>query len=69
MQSCYNRYHESQQKDAALFNRLCPPEKDGSRKFAPVMLKRLAKLGINKTDPNELTPEGLMYYDIVFPSQ
>lgn len=68
MQSCYNRYHESQQKDAALFNRLCPPEKDGSRKFAPVMLKRLAKLGINKTDPNELTPEGLIYYDIVFPS-
>eukprot|EP01036_Dinobryon_divergens_P028669 gene28669-37652_t len=50
-------FHESQQKDAALFNRLCPPEKDGSRKFAPVMLKRLAKLGITKTDPNELTPE------------
>ena len=25
--------------------------------FAPVMFTRLAKLGINKTDPNELTPE------------
>jgi formate--tetrahydrofolate ligase len=48
-------YHESQQSDKSLFNRLCPPEKDGSRKFAKVMLKRLAKLGITKTDPNELT--------------
>ena len=31
--------------------------KDGSRKFSPVMLRRLRKLGISKTDPNELTPE------------
>lgn len=51
------RFHESQQTDKALFNRLCPAEKDGSRKFAPIMLKRLAKLGIDKTDPNELTDE------------
>ena len=50
-------YHESTQKDEGLFNRLCPKEKDGSRQFAPVMFTRLAKLGINKTDPNELTPE------------
>ena len=50
-------FHESQQSDKSLFNRLCPPEKDGSRKFSPIMLKRLAKLGINKTDPNELTEE------------
>ncbi|MGA2509729.1 MAG: formate--tetrahydrofolate ligase [Candidatus Acidiferrales bacterium] len=49
--------HESQQKDEALFERLCPPKKDGSRRFAPVMLRRLRKLGITKTDPNELTPE------------
>src|ERR1022692_3582120 len=47
--------HEAQQKDEALFERLCPPAKDGSRRFAPVMLRRLRKLGINKTDPNELT--------------
>ena len=40
-----------------LFERLCPPSKDGSRKFSPVMLRRLRKLGISKTDPNELTPE------------
>eukprot|EP00620_Florenciella_sp_RCC1587_P007452 CAMPEP_0182582844 /NCGR_PEP_ID=MMETSP1324-20130603/53666_1 /TAXON_ID=236786 /ORGANISM="Florenciella sp., Strain RCC1587" /LENGTH=698 /DNA_ID=CAMNT_0024799351 /DNA_START=76 /DNA_END=2172 /DNA_ORIENTATION=+ len=48
-------FHESQQSDAALFKRLCPPAKDGTRKFSPVMLKRLAKLGIAKTDPDELT--------------
>lgn len=50
-------YHEASQKDEALFRRLCPPAKDGSRTFAPVMLRRLKKLGIDKTDPNELTPE------------
>jgi formyltetrahydrofolate synthetase len=50
-------FHESQQSDEALFNRLCPPAKDGSRKFSPSMLRRLKKLGINKTDPNELTDE------------
>jgi methylenetetrahydrofolate dehydrogenase (NADP+)/methenyltetrahydrofolate cyclohydrolase/formyltetrahydrofolate synthetase len=50
-------FHESQQTDEALFNRLCPPAKDGSRSFSPSMLRRLKKLGINKTDPNELTDE------------
>jgi formyltetrahydrofolate synthetase len=49
--------HEAQQKDEALFERLCPPAKDGSRRFSPVMLRRLRKLGIAKTDPNALTPE------------
>merc|ERR1711871_1630958 len=44
-------FHESQQSNAALFKRLCPPAKDGTRKFSPVMLKRLAKLGIAKTNP------------------
>lgn len=50
-------FHESQQSDKSLFNRLCPPDKDGSRKFAPIMMKRLKKLGIDKTDPNELSEE------------
>ena len=49
--------HETQQSDKSLFSRLCPPEKDGSRKFAPIMFKRLAKLGITETDPNKLTEE------------
>lgn len=49
--------HESNQTDEQLFNNLCPLAKDGSRKFSKVMLKRLKKLGINKTDPESLTPE------------
>jgi len=50
-------FHETRQTDEALFNRLCPPAKDGSRRFSPIMLKRLKKLGIDKTDPNDLTAE------------
>ncbi len=50
-------FHESSATDEQMFERLCPPGKDGSRKFSPVMLRRLRKLGISKTDPNELTPE------------
>ncbi len=50
-------FHEHNQSDEKLFNALCPPDKDGSRSFAPSMLKRLEKLGIDKTDPNELTDE------------
>jgi formyltetrahydrofolate synthetase len=50
-------FHESSADDTQMFERLCPPAKDGSRKFSPVMLRRLRKLGISKTDPNELTPE------------
>ena len=50
-------FHESTQKDGPLFDRICPKDKDGKRKFAPVMFKRLKKLGIDKTDPEELTPE------------
>ncbi len=49
--------HESQQDDEKLFNALCPADKKGNRKFSPSMLRRLKNLGIDKTDPNELTPE------------
>ncbi|KAH3899227.1 probable C-1-tetrahydrofolate synthase, cytoplasmic [Saccharomycodes ludwigii] len=49
-------FHESTQKDGPLYRRLVPAKK-GIRKFTPTMLKRLEKLGINKTDPNALTPE------------
>lgn len=48
-------HHESYQDDMRLFNALCPPSKDGGRKISPVQLKRLKKLGIDKTDPNDLT--------------
>jgi formyltetrahydrofolate synthetase len=50
--------HEAQTPDdTKLFDALCPPDKKGERRFAPTMLRRLKKLGINKTDPNALTPE------------
>ncbi|KAL5490517.1 ADE3_2 [Sanghuangporus weigelae] len=49
-------FHEATQSDKALYNRLVPNVK-GRRVFAPLMLKRLQKLGIDKTDPNSLTPE------------
>lgn len=49
--------HEAGQDDEKLFNALCPPDKQGKRRFSPSMLRRLKKLGINKTDPGELTPE------------
>jgi len=45
------------QSDAALFRRLCPADKAGKMAFAPVMLKRLRKLGIDKTNPADLTEE------------
>ena len=51
-------FHEqTTPKDEALFDRLCPAAKDGSRRFSTVMLRRLKNLGIDKTDPNSLTPE------------
>jgi methylenetetrahydrofolate dehydrogenase (NADP+)/methenyltetrahydrofolate cyclohydrolase/formyltetrahydrofolate synthetase len=49
-------FHEAQQSDNdKLFNSLCPADKQGKRRFAPSMLRRLARLGIPKTDPSELT--------------
>ncbi|KAH9824514.1 C-1-tetrahydrofolate synthase, cytoplasmic [Teratosphaeria destructans] len=49
-------FHEATQKDGPLYKRLVP-EKKGKREFLPIMFKRLKKLGIDKTDPNELTAE------------
>eukprot|EP00744_Colponema_vietnamica_P016234 GILI01022768.1.p1 GENE.GILI01022768.1~~GILI01022768.1.p1 ORF type:complete len:701 (+),score=221.18 GILI01022768.1:179-2104(+) len=54
-------FHEATQTDEQLFDRLCPEEADGSRKYAPVMLKRLAKMGIQEgekvANPSALSPE------------
>lgn len=49
-------FHENTQKDAALYKRLVPI-KNGTRKFTPTMVRRLAKLGIDKLNPDDLTPE------------
>jgi len=50
-------FHESGADDEALFNRFCPPDKQGKRHFSREMYPRLKKLGIDKNDPDELTPE------------
>ncbi|XP_074559088.1 formate--tetrahydrofolate ligase-like [Curcuma longa] len=50
-------FHEASQSDNALFNRLCPPNKEGKRTFADVMFRRLQKLGISKSSPDELTSD------------
>jgi len=55
-----SRPHNSREAggDEKLFDKLCPADvKTGKREFAPIMLRRLAKLGIAKTDPEELSPE------------
>lgn len=50
-------FHEATQSDKALFNRLCPPNKEGKRKFSDIMFRRLKNLGISKTQPEDLMPE------------
>eukprot|EP00892_Ulva_mutabilis_P006430 jgi/Ulvmu1/4159/UM019_0138.1 len=50
-------FHENTQNDIPLFNRLCPPDSKGVRSFTPVMLQRLERLGITKTNPEDLTDE------------
>ncbi len=49
--------HEAGATDEQLFNRLCPADKEGRRRFGLGMVGRLRKLGISKTDPDELTAE------------
>ncbi|KAM9777559.1 C-1-tetrahydrofolate synthase, cytoplasmic-like [Neosynchiropus ocellatus] len=49
-------FHEATQTDKALYNRLVPLS-GGQRKFSPVQINRLKKLGIDKTDPTTLTEE------------
>lgn len=49
-------FHENTQKDGPLYRRLVPTKK-GVRKFSPGMFRRLKKLGINKTNPDDLTKE------------
>lgn len=49
-------FHEATQSDQALYNRLVPKIK-GQRRFSKIQLRRLQRLGINKTDPESLTEE------------
>ncbi len=49
-------FHEATQKDGPLYRRLVPAKK-GKREFQPIMFRRLRKLGIEKTNPDDLTEE------------
>uniref|UniRef100_A0A2I3SYQ3 C-1-tetrahydrofolate synthase, cytoplasmic n=1 Tax=Pan troglodytes TaxID=9598 RepID=A0A2I3SYQ3_PANTR len=49
-------FHELTQTDKALFNRLVPSV-DGVRRFSDIQIRRLKRLGIEKTDPTTLTDE------------
>ena len=49
-------FHESTQKDGPLYRRLVPTLK-GKREFQKIMFRRLKKLGIDKTNPDDLTPD------------
>ncbi|KAK6618844.1 C-1-tetrahydrofolate synthase, cytoplasmic [Polyplax serrata] len=49
-------FHEATQTDEALYSRLVPSIK-GKRNFSQCQFRRLKRLGIDKTDPDSLTPE------------
>lgn len=49
-------FHENTQKDGPLYKRLVPAKK-GKREFLPIMYRRLKKLGIDKTNPDDLTED------------
>lgn len=51
-------FHEATQANQALYDRLVPRIK-GVRKFSAIQLRRLVRLGIEKTDPDSLTVEEL----------
>jgi formate--tetrahydrofolate ligase len=53
-------FHESTQSDGALFNRLCPLDKKGGRRFSDIMFRRLRKIGVAEekfADPELLSEE------------
>lgn len=50
-------FHEKTQTNAALYRRLVPAAKDGSKRFSKIQIKRLMKLGITKDNPKDLTDD------------
>ncbi|CAJ0599942.1 unnamed protein product [Cylicocyclus nassatus] len=51
-------FHESTQKDEALFNRLCPKNREGKRPLSEVQKRRLVGMGLGVVDDaNTLTKE------------
>ncbi len=50
-------FHEAYQDDERLFDSLCPKNKEGKRSFGVGLQGRLKKLGITKTNPDDLNAE------------
>ncbi|KAK6460233.1 mitochondrial C1 tetrahydrofolate synthase precursor [Scheffersomyces coipomensis] len=55
-------FHESTSKSISGFYKRLVPAKKGVRSFTPSMAKRLEKLGINKSNPDELTEEEVVQF-------
>ncbi|ODV95059.1 hypothetical protein PACTADRAFT_43406 [Pachysolen tannophilus NRRL Y-2460] len=55
-------FHEKTQADKALFRRLCPLNKDGSRNIPKGLIPRIAKLGLDKKPIEEWTDEEIGKY-------
>ncbi|HOD44782.1 MAG TPA: formate--tetrahydrofolate ligase [Anaerolineaceae bacterium] len=49
--------HESGATDEQMFNRIFPADKQGKRHFTRGLRARMAKLGIDRAEPEDLTPE------------
>ncbi len=57
-------FHEATQKLDAFYGRFVP-KKDGERKFSEIQMKRLRKLGIDKSDPDSLTEEEIRRFALL----
>ncbi|EGV99765.1 C-1-tetrahydrofolate synthase, cytoplasmic [Cricetulus griseus] len=55
-------FHELTQTEKALFNRLVPSKGNGVRKFCDIQIRRLRRLGIEKTDPTTLTDDEIIRF-------
>lgn len=58
-------FHESTSKTTSGFYKRLVPVKKGKRSFTPSMLKRLEKLGITKTNPDDLTAEEIERFAVL----
>ncbi|KAG7662036.1 MIS1 [[Candida] subhashii] len=55
-------FHEATSKTISGFYKRLVPEKKGIRTFTPSMLTRLAKLGITKANPDDLTEDEIVEF-------
>lgn len=55
-------FHESTQKNTSSFYKKLVPTKNGVRKFTSSMLRRLERLKIDKTEPDELSEDEIIRF-------